>query len=415
VVLSGVMMPGFGGPGFVVQAAQAPSQSTSSPSQTPPSPSAAAAPQRPPAPANQRPAVQSPVIEAGRITFNVYAPKAAAVTLRSGELDRLAPEPKPKAMTRGDNGVWTIAIGPVPPGIYDYSFDVDGVVMTDPESTNVFGNVRGSRGFVEVPGAAGQPRHDEWRDVPHGAVTAHWYDSKATSSRRRVHVYTPPGYHDAGAASRRYPMLVLLHGSGDNDSHWMLIGRANVIADNLIAAQKADPMIIVMPDGHPYRGQPDEARDVVRRMNTERMESDVLNDVIPLVERAYRVQKDRGQRAITGLSMGGGQSLTIGLQHPDRFAYIGGFSSAAGGVTPLIANIGKDANAFNERTKLLWIRIGKDDFLLEDNRKFIEALKGANIRHEYVETEGAHMWGVWRLYLADFMPRLFRNGKAAGS
>ena len=152
------------------------------------------------APANQRPAVQSPVIEAGRITFNVYAPKAAAVTLRSGELDRLVPEPKPKAMTRGENGVWTIAIGPVPPGIYDYSFDVDGVIMTDPESTNVFGNVRGSRGFVEVPGAAGQPRHDEWRDVPHGAVAAHWYDSKATSSRRRVHVYTPPGYNDANAA-----------------------------------------------------------------------------------------------------------------------------------------------------------------------------------------------------------------------
>lgn len=379
----------------------------------PTAPNAPAAPGTAPAapaaaPQSQRPTVRSPIIEAGGVTFNVYAPKASAVLLRSGELDRLIPAPKgPKPFTRGENGVWTLTLSPVPPGIYDYSFDVDGVVMTDPESTNVFGNIRGSRGFVEVPGASGQPRHDEWRDVPHGAVAAHWYDSKVTSARRRVHVYTPPGYAESG--SRRYPVLLLLHGSGDNDSHWVQIGRANVIADNLIADRKAEPMVIVMPDGHPYQPKPGADRGAGRGQNTAQMEADVLQEVLPLVERLYRVQRDRAQQAITGLSMGGGQSLTIGLQHPDRFAWIGGFSSSASALAPIVATLGKDAEGFNDRTRLLWIRIGKDDFLLEDNRTFIESLKGAGVRFEYVETDGAHMWGVWRQYLADFLPRLFKT------
>jgi len=376
----------------------------------PPQPAAPAAPvAAPAAPAGpQHPAVRSPIVEADAVTFNVYAPKASAVLLRSGELDRLVPAPKgPKPFARQESGVWTLRLSPVPPGIYDYSFDIDGVVMTDPESPHVFGNLRGSRGFVEVPGPAGQPRHDEWRDVGHGAVTAHWYDSKVTGSRRRVHVYTPPGYAESG--TRRYPVLVLLHGSGDNDSHWVHIGRANVIADNLIADRQAEPMVIVMPDGHPYQPKPDEDRAAGRGQNTARMEADVLQEVLPLVERTYRVHRDRAQHAITGLSMGGGQSLAIGLQHADRFAWIAGFSASARALAPIVATIGKDAKGFNDRTRLLWIRIGKDDFLLDENRTLIESLKAAGLRHEYAETDGAHTWSVWRQYLADFLPRLFKT------
>jgi enterochelin esterase-like enzyme len=358
----------------------------------------------PPAAAPQRPHVRSPLVEAGRVTFSVYAPKAAAISVRSGELDRLIPGPKP--MTRAENGVWSLTVGPVPPGIYDYSFDVDGVVITDPESTNVFGNVRGSRGFVEVPGANGEARLDEWRDVAHGAITAQWYESKVTGARRRVHVYTPPGYYES---SRRYPVLYLLHGAGDNDSHWSLIGRANVIADNLIAGSKAEPMIIVMPDGQTYQGQPNEAREVRSRLNAERMEADLLQHVMPLVERTYRVQRDRSQRAITGLSMGGGQSLFIGFRNPDRFAWIGGFSSSPVSPSLALSTLAPQANAFNDRVRLLWIRIGKDDFLLPEHNKFIDALKAAGIRHEYTETAGAHMWSVWRQYLGEFLPRLFRT------
>ena len=355
-----------------------------------------------------RPAVQSPVVEAGSVTFAIYAPKASAVSLRSGEIDRLIAGPKP--LTRAENGVWSLTLGPIAPGIYDYSFDVDGLVITDPESANVFGNVRGSRGFVEVPGPAGQPRHDEWRAVAHGAVTAHWYDSTATSSRRRVHVYTPPGY--AESATRRFPVLYLLHGSGDNDSHWTVLGRANVIADNLIADRKAEPMIIVMPDGHAYRPKPDEPRDAARATALARFEQDLLREVTPLVERLYRTRPGRDDRAITGLSMGGGQSLNVGLKHTDRFAWIGAFSSATMGVDTLVQTLSNNATGFNSASRLLWIRIGRDDFLLEQNRTLIGALKTAGLRHEYLETDGAHMWGVWRLYLAEFLPRLFRSTAA---
>ncbi len=354
----------------------------------------------------QRPRVQSPVIDAGRVTFSVYAPKAAAVTLNSGEINRLVPGPH--AFTRGADGVWSVSVGPLPPAIYDYSFDIDGVVMTDPESPDVFGNRRGARGFVEVPGPAGKPRRDEWQSVPHGAVTAHWYDSKTTGTRRRVHVYTPPGYESD--ATRRYPVLFLLHGSGDNDSHWTLLGRANVIADNLIASRAAQPLIIVMPDGHPYTAPPATPRDVARRTAAERFESDLLTDVVPLVERTYRIERGRDARAIAGLSMGGGQALYVGLRHTDRIAWIGGFSSSAQTLDHVLPDVRKQASNINANARLVWIRIGTDDFLLAQNRTFIDELKSAGIRHEYVETEGAHMWGVWRGYLADLLPRLFQKG-----
>jgi enterochelin esterase family protein len=366
----------------------------------------AAQPQQP-----QRPQVQSPVVDAGKVTFAIYAPKATAVTLRSGELDRLAPGPK--LLTRGENGVWTLTIGPIAPGIYDYSFDVDGLVIADPESPSVFGNVRGSRGVVEVPGPAGQPRHDEWRAIPHGTVTAHWYDSAVTGSRRRVHVYTPPGYHES--SSQRFPVVYLLHGSGDNDSHWSLLGRANVVADNLLAERKAEPMIIVMPDGHAYRPKPDEPRDTARATAAARFEQDLLKEVVPLVERTYRAKTGRDDRAIVGLSMGGGQSLNVGLKNPDRFAWIGGFSSATMGLDSVVQTLGKDAAGFNAKSRLLWIRIGRDDFLLEQNRTLIASLKSAGLRHEYLETDGAHMWGVWRQYLADFLPRVFRSNAPTNS
>jgi enterochelin esterase family protein len=385
--------------------------------------SATLAPAQPPAaspaPPPPRPNVQSPVVDGGRVTFSVYAPSAGSVQLRSPEIDRLLPGPKPgyaengewiaspKPLARGANGVWTVTVGPLPPGIYDYTFDVDGVVTVDPVNGEVVGNTRGSRGLVEIPGPPGQPRHDEWREVPHGAVTVHWYDSKVTGSRRRVHVYTPPGYE--AAASRRYPALYLLHGASGHDGQWTQIGRANVIADNLVADGKAVPMVIVMPDGHAYRpppGTPD-----AEKLRTERFEGDLLQEVIPLVERVYHVDPDRQQRAIAGLSMGGGQALAAALRHGDRFAWMGGFSSSLGWALPLVPASGEAAAALNARTRLLWIRIGTDDYasLVKLHRQFIADLKAAGVRYEYLETDGAHMWSVWRRYLADFLPRLFHT------
>lgn len=354
--------------------------------------------------AQPRPPLQSPIVhEDGKVTFSLRAPEAKKVTLNSGELQPILKNAVHE-MARDDNGVWTITVGPLPPGLYDYTFNVDGVSMTDPSSPDVFGNRKGSRGFVEVPGLKGKPRHDEWRDVPHGSVAIHWYDSKASGTRRRVHVYTPPGY--GKDPSRKYPVLYLLHGSGDNDSHWMHIGRANVIADNLIADGKAVPMIIVMPDGHVI--DPARTDDKARQERRIAFEKDLLDHVIPLVESTYAVKTDPESRAITGLSMGGGQALGVGLKYPDRFAWVGGFSSGIGGKDPVLESLKVDPKKANEQLKLVWIWIGKEDFLLEGNRAFIAGLKELKVDHEYKETAGAHRWSVWRHYLAEFLPRLFQ-------
>ena len=232
----------------------------------------------------------------GKITFRLRAPKAEKISV---VCEAIGTQP----MQKDEQGVWSLTVGPVEPGIYDASFDVDGLRITDPASPNVFGNRQGSRGYVEVPGPAGHPRRDEWRDVPHGTVTIHWYTSGVTGARRRVHVYTPPGYRPEAAT--RYPVLYLLHGSGDNDSHWTLLGRANVIADNLLADGRSVPMLIVMPDGHVAERD----RERERSRGRELFEKDLLESVVPLVESNYRVQADPQHRGIVGLSMGGGQSV----------------------------------------------------------------------------------------------------------
>jgi enterochelin esterase family protein len=341
----------------------------------------------------------------GKVTFRLSAPKAEKVTLQSGEL-----QPSLKTgstpLAKGDDGIWTVTVGPLPPGIYDYTFNVDGVSITDPSSTNVFGNRQGSRGFVEIPGPKGKPRHDEWRDVLHGSVTIHWYDSKASGTRRRLHVYTPPGYGQH--ADTKYPVLYLLHGSGDNDSHWMHIGRANVIADNLIADGKALPLVIAMPDGHVVERPAGPVDDKTRLEIRRAFEKDLLESVVPLVESNYRVRSDAAHRAIAGLSMGSVQALSVGLAHTDQFAWIGGFSGAIRPDDPVMAGLKADPARANERLKLLWIAIGKEDGGLKSKQALAAALKEMGVRHEYHETDGAHRWSVWRLYLAEFLPKLYR-------
>ena len=270
----------------------------------------------------------------------------------------------------------------------------------------MFGNRQGSRGYVEVPGPADHPRPDQWRDVPHGAVTMHWYSSPLNGSLRRVQVYTPPGY--AQETARRYPVLYLLHGSGDNDSHWVLIGQANVIADNLIAEHRAVPMLIVMPDGHV--GNRSGGRETGDRWRYREMfEKDLLEGVVPLVESNYRVQADAQHRAIAGLSMGGGQSIGTGLGHLERFAWVGAFSAAASGDDPVLEWLQADPAAANRQLRLLWIAVGKSDFLLAMNRDFVKALDGLKIRYTYHESAGAHTWIVWRSYLHEFLPLLFQE------
>lgn len=351
--------------------------------------------------------VSPEVVEDGRVIFRALAPKATEVRIDSGEIETVLDKPNLN-LTKGDDGVWSLTVGPLPPGIYDYYINIDGAHNTDFSSPWVFNNRRGSRGYVEVPGPQGKPRMDEWRDVPHGAVTMQWYKSQAADGAlRRIHVYTPPDYWKN--ASAEYPIVYLFHGSGDNDSHWMAIGRANVIADNLIAEGRMAPMIIVMPDGHvPVAPHENETRDAFRLRANEAFEKDVLNDVMPLVETSFRVKKDRSNRAVAGLSMGGGQSLRVGLNNLDRFAWIGAFSASARGMDSIVSKLSADVKSTNEKIKTLWIAIGKEDFLLQANHEFVQMLKDKQIAHQYQETEGRHQWSVWRRYLAEFLPLLFR-------
>jgi enterochelin esterase family protein len=386
----------------LLAAAPAAAQVTPASPASPATPGPTQAPVAPP----QRPQVNSPVVDGDKATFAIYAPKASEVTLSSGEIDRLIPG-RNKPFTKAENGVWSLTVSPLPPGIYEYAINVDGLSMADPVSPNVVGNVRGARGTVEVPGPSGKPRHDEWRPVAHGSLTQHWYDSKVTQTRRRIHVYTPAGY---GASTKKLPVLYLLHGAGDNDAHWSQLGRANVIADNLLADGTIVPMLIVMTDGHPYRPRQGEAGG--REKAAKMFEDDLLLEVQPLVEKSYRVDTTRARRALAGLSMGGGQTLNVGLGHPDRFAYLGAFSAATGGADAHVQTVAKNAAAFNKDSRLFWIRIGTDDFLLQQNRTLVESLKKAGITHVYEETDGAHVWGFWRQALADFLPKLFKPAGA---
>lgn len=339
----------------------------------------------------------SPEVKADRtVTFRLRAPKAAEVLLNGewkggGKL----------AMAKDDQGVWSVTVGPLEPDLYGYSFSVDGTAVTDPANA-VLKPMRSPRtSVVDVPGDP--PRLHEYQDVPHGTIRLHEYASKSLGRRRPLRVYTPPGYDKDPAA--RFPVLYLFHGSGDNEATWTSFGHAHLIADNLAAQGKAKAMIIVMTDGHAAVGP--EARG----KNVELFGKDLLEDVMPFVEANYRTKADRESRAIVGLSMGGGQSLTVGLNHLELFAWVGGFSSAIGNPEVTVASALADAAATNAKLKLLWIACGKDDGLVKNAQTLSDVLKAKEIRHELKITEGNHSWPVWRKYLGEFLPLLFAEGK----
>ncbi|MGH9630139.1 MAG: esterase, partial [Bryobacteraceae bacterium] len=334
-----------------------------------------------------------------RITFRFRAPNAKEVTVR-GEFGA-----KAHPLARAENGTWEVTIGPLEPDIYGYTFQVDGVSTIDPSNAAVKTGVRSSQSMVTVPGP--EPMFYDEQDVPHGTLHRHFYKSKALGDRRDFLVYTPPGYQQD--TRKKYPVLYLLHGAGDHSRSWVEVGRANFILDNLLADKSAEPMLIVMPFGHAYGG-PDRVRQTLNE-NVKRFGEDLLGDIIPAVESRYRVLKNPQYRAIAGLSMGGGQALKIGMNHLDRFAWIGGFSSAVfpDDFDEQFSKATADAANTNSKTSLLWVAIGKDDFLIEPNQKFHEMLKAKGVEHTWKETEGAHSWRVWRRYLHELMPLLFQK------
>jgi enterochelin esterase-like enzyme len=330
------------------------------------------------------------------VTFHLVAPKAKEVAVR-GQWDH---ETKP--MTQDEKGLWKLTTGPLPSGVWEYSFIVDGLSMIDPSNPAIKPQRSPSSSILQIPGS---PLNAwDFQDVPHGSVHFHDYQSKALGKQREAWVYTPPGYETE--TSTKYPLLVLQHGSGDNQQAWVQHGKAHWILDNLIADGKAKPMILLMIDGHPLGRYQREASNDVKLKSLDAFRRELFEDAIPLIEQRYRVSPDREQHAITGLSMGGWHSLSIGLTNLDRFAWVGSFSGAVD--LDYIKPALDDAAGTNAKLKLLWIAVGNKDFLLEKNEALIAKLKATDIHHEWHLTEGDHSWPIWRDYLTEFVPKLFR-------
>jgi enterochelin esterase family protein len=357
----------------------------------------------------QRRAIVSPDVQPDRrITFRLEAPSAKAVLLnREGA--------KAVPMQKEQSGLWTVTTEPLDPDLYGYSFTVDGVNIIDPENVEIKPNLLHIQSIVHVPGAAPLPW--EMTSVPHGEVHHHFYKSTIVGDNRDYYVYTPPGYDPNG--STLYPVLYLLHGYSDDASGWTAVGKANLILDNLIAAGKAKPMIVVMPlgygapeivakNGPGFRG-PD-----LRQRNMDRFRDALLKEVLPACEKDYRVSKDRESRAIAGLSMGGAETLYTGLNATDRFAYVGAFSSGGLGDDLASAFPSVDSSV-NSKLKVFWISCGRDDRLFAPNQKLVNWLNSKGVKVSLHETSGMHTWMVWRRNLVDFSSLIFRDQPSATS
>jgi enterochelin esterase-like enzyme len=358
------------------------------------------------------PIVVSPVVADGKVTFRLRAPEAKAVTV-SGDFGPDAP------LSRDTEGVWSATLGPLKPDVYVYYFIVDGVRLPDPANPQVkIGYVPSTTtSIVNVPGDG--PAFYDVQDVPHGEIRTLLYPSRSNKTVRELNVYLPPGY-DANSR-KRYPVLYLLHGFANDHHSWHRYGRANDILDNLLAKNAIKPFIVVMPLGYggasvngdgtgiPAAGAGAFGGDFAL------YERDVLEDIIPLIDGKYRTLANRENRAIIGFSMGGMQAGRFGLGHLDTFSYVGIMSaglignpaSAAAGPDP-IAPLAANPAAVNKQLKLLWMACGVEDAAMAGARGTHEALQKAGIQHVFLETEGAHHWRVWRRYLRDVAPLLFR-------
>jgi enterochelin esterase family protein len=346
------------------------------------------------------------------ILFRIAAPKATEVSLVFSEGD-----PKPRPMTKDASGVWSLTLGPVEPEIYRYWFQVDGVKTIDISNRDVKVSSVVDASLVEVPG--NPPRYDQVQNVPHGSVNVHTYMSTTLGRQRALGVYVPPEYYTQ--KNKKFPVLYLWHGGGGSELDWVNEGRTDVILDNLIAQKKAVPMIIVIPNGDVGGPGPSAAPGAppsgVGMQRYDIIEKEIVSDIIPLIERRYRTLSNRQNRAIAGLSAGGGISINVGLKRLDLFAWVGEFSSGmfggVGGYAPFdVEKISpgflKDPAATNKRLKLLYFSCGEQDPRMPFQTKTAESLREQKIALTFRSFPGVHEWKVWRHSLADMAPLLFR-------
>jgi enterochelin esterase-like enzyme len=339
--------------------------------------------------AQRPPSISSPDVHPdNRITFRFFARNATRVMLDAQFLS------SPVPMKKDDSGVWSITVDPVKPDIYPYSFWVDSIQLSDPNNTYLFANERFKHSLVDIKGD--QPLIHSLQNVPHGKVSYRYYNSKTLGRTRTLLIYTPPGF-DANAKTK-YPVLYLIHGGSDTEETWTKVGRANLIADNLIAQGKAKPMIIVMPYANVMPGP------------VNGFTRDVLDDIIPFVEASYPVLTDSKNRAVAGFSVGGGQTLNIGLMNTDKFAYVCSYApyTATPEFKTNFGNWAPDADLMNKQLKLFTISIATDDFLYESVKENIAMFEKTGLRLNTLVVSGGHTWMNCKLYLANTLQQLFK-------
>jgi enterochelin esterase family protein len=384
----------------------------------------------------QGPQVVSPQVNPDRtVVLRVLAPKATEITVTGELINGTAPKP----MTKGDDGIWTATLGPLPPDVYTYAFNIDGVNTTDPRNPWVkLVSGTGLASQVEVPGEG--PQYYDSKPVPHGLVQILTYESKATGATRQAYVYTPPNYHRSRA---KYPVFYLLHGGGDLDPGWVMTGRANIIMDNLLAEKKAVPMIVVMPlargggslglgpagmspgiaaagnvtpgPGRGAGGAPAADAPAGPAPLTP-FAQDFIGDLVPAVEKTFRASNRPEDRGIGGLSAGGAATINTAFSRPDLFRYVVIMSAGAPqNAEQLYPKFFANSAAGAKQMKMIWLAAGNEDFALNGTKAIDETLTKNGIKHSFKITEGRHEWRLWRPHLYEFAQLLFKDAKTGGT
>ena len=349
------------------------------------------------------------------VTFQLLAPNADEVKLSGDWMKPEGMAPASVAMTKGDKGVWSYTTEPLGSELYSYSFSVDGLKTTDPNNPFLIRDVASVTNIFIVGG--GQADLYKVNDIPHGTIAKRWYDSPGLGMDRRITIYTPPGYE---SSNEKYPVLYLLHGAGGDEEAWISLGRSAQILDNLIAQGKAQPMIMVMPNGNVIQdAAPGEGSKgfykpqfMIEKTMDGTYEANFM-DIVKFVESNYRVKADKAHRAIAGLSMGGFHSYHISRYYPNMFDYVGLFSAALMPREDATGKVYKDIDGTLKKQmengyKLYWIGIGKEDFLYKANQEYRQKLDSMGMKYTYMETDGGHIWKNWRVYLSVYAPLLFK-------
>jgi enterochelin esterase family protein len=340
--------------------------------------------------AQRPPSISSPDVHPDTtVTFRYYSRTAGLVSV-SGEF--IAGR---QPMTKDTSGIWSITLGPIKPDIYPYSFWVDSVQLADPNNSLIFANERFKRSLVDIPGTT--PLVHSLQNVPHGKISYRLYTSKTLGTTRPLIVYTPPGFNANGKT--KYPVLYLIHGGSDTEETWTKVGRANLIADNLIAQGKTTPLIIVMPYGN------------VRPSPMPEFTKDMMEDIIPFVEANYPVIADSKHRAIAGFSVGGGQTLNVGLTNTDKFGYICSYAPFTGTeeFQKNFSNWSPDTDKINKHLKLFTISVGTEDFLYESVKKNIAMFEEKKIKVKSFIVPGGHTWMNCKLFLSNTLEQIFKE------